>query len=25
VDPETTPDYDPHAFPPFAVTVDIVV
>ena len=23
--PETTPDYDPHAFPPFAVTVDIVV
>ena len=22
---ETTPDYDPHAFPPFAVTVDIVV
>jgi 8-oxo-dGTP diphosphatase len=25
VGPETTPDYDPHAFPPFAVTVDIVV
>ena len=25
VDPGTTPDYDPHAFPPFAVTVDIVV
>ncbi|SVE36038.1 uncharacterized protein METZ01_LOCUS488892, partial [marine metagenome] len=25
VDPETTPDYDPHAYPPFAVTVDIVV
>ena len=25
MDPETTPDYDPHAFPPFAVTVDIVV
>jgi len=25
VDPETTPDYSPHAFPPFAVTVDIVV
>ena len=25
VDPETIPDYDPHAFPPFAVTVDIVV
>jgi 8-oxo-dGTP diphosphatase len=25
VDPETTPNYDPHAFPPFAVTVDIVV
>ncbi len=23
--PETTPGYDPHAFPPFAVTVDIVV
>ena len=22
--PETTPGYDPHAFPPFAVTVDIV-
>ncbi|MEE3354028.1 MAG: NUDIX hydrolase, partial [Actinomycetota bacterium] len=25
MDPETTPDYDPHAYPPFAVTVDIVV
>ncbi|SVC31775.1 uncharacterized protein METZ01_LOCUS284629, partial [marine metagenome] len=25
VDPETPSDYDPHAFPPFAVTVDIVV
>ena len=25
MDPETTPNYDPHAFPPFAVTVDIVV
>ena len=25
VDPETTPDYDPNAFHPFAVTVDIVV
>jgi 8-oxo-dGTP diphosphatase len=24
VGPETTPGYDPHAFPPFAVTVDIV-
>ena len=23
--PETTPGYDPHAFPPFAVTVDVVV
>ena len=25
VDSETPSDYDPHAFPPFAVTVDIVV
>ena len=25
VGPETTPNYAPHAFPPFAVTVDIVV
>ena len=25
VDPETPSGYDPHAFPPFAVTVDIVV
>ena len=25
MDPETTSDYSPHAFPPFAVTVDIVV
>ena len=25
MDPETTPDYDPNAFHPFAVTVDIVV
>jgi len=25
VDPEAPSDYDPHAYPPFAVTVDIVV
>ena len=25
VDPEVPSDYDPHAYPPFAVTVDIVV